>query len=355
MNILPDIFRLDSAGQQAESNFVRWCGAMGALFDVAATPAEIATFSGEIFNRFTARVMVSAISCSSLQLLRSPSTMERAALDHFGLCLVTAGKLAGRTDRDAFDCPEGGVFFLDLMQTLDMTLSTTISSEANRAKILILWIPRARMLKSLNDESALHGLALRDVSPVAHLLAACLNVLALEAEATGDAAFDALAEGVIELTAKALGPVLQSIAPKDRPTPIASLVVIRRFIDRHLASGDLGVNMLAEKFGLSRATLYRLFEPLGGVADYIREQRLRLAYQEVVAAEFSNRRIGLIGFRLGFKNVSSFSRAFRQRFGVSPRGARSAALKRSPPKLAAAPPACGTGSLADRLKGVTAG
>ena len=83
--------------------------------------------------------------------------------------------------------------------------------------------------------------------------------------------------------------------------------------------------MIAKRFGLSRAALYRLFEPAGGVAGYIRKQRLDRAFQEITGGELSNRRISQIGHRFGFRNIHAFNRAFRKEYGMSPSDARKAA------------------------------
>jgi AraC-like DNA-binding protein len=138
---------------------------------------------------------------------------------------------------------------------------------------------------------------------------------------------DALADGVVEMTARAIGPILGAAAPSGVAVPLASFVTIRRFIDRNLTSPDLGTKKVAVSFGLSRASLYRLFEPVGGLAGYIRKRRLERAYQEITAPDLANRRIGPIAYRLGFKNISAFSRAFRSAYGVSPMEARENALK----------------------------
>ena len=71
----------------------------------------------------------------------------------------------------------------------------------------------------------------------------------------------------------------------------------------------------------------RGFKQVGGIAGYIRRQRLNQTFQEITAAEFANQRIGHIANRFGFKNVSAFSRLFRTTYGVSPREAREAKLK----------------------------
>ena len=69
---------------------------------------------------------------------------------------------------------------------------------------------------------------------------------------------------------------------------LASFANVRRFIDTHLASPALETDMLARNFGLSRASLYRLFAPVGGVAGYIRRERLRRVFRDITAPEHAN-------------------------------------------------------------------
>jgi AraC-like DNA-binding protein len=113
----------------------------------------------------------------------------------------------------------------------------------------------------------------------------------------------------------------------------APLLLARRFIDEHLASPDLGLAMLAQGLGMSRSTLFRLFEPFGGVARYILHRRMTRAFHQVVSNRYDARRIGEIAHSVGIANEASFSRAFRRTFGVSPREAR---LMARPPAIAPA-------------------
>ena len=125
----------------------------------------------------------------------------------------------------------------------------------------------------------------------------------------------------------ALGASMMALISASPSSAFATFVTVRRYIDRNLASPDLSAEQVAAEFHLSRASLYRLFEPAGGVARYIRKARLRRAFQEITAPEFSNRRIGHIAASLGFKNVSAFSRVFHEAYGVTPGEARNQARK----------------------------
>jgi len=109
---------------------------------------------------------------------------------------------------------------------------------------------------------------------------------------------------------------------RNQAAPLESFVTLSQFIEANLGARDLGVEKLARTFGLSRASLYRLFEPVGGVASYIRTRRLNRAYQELTATGLENRRIGPIAYGAGFRSIPAFNRAFRTSFGQPPRDVR---------------------------------
>lgn len=75
-----------------------------------------------------------------------------------------------------------------------------------------------------------------------------------------------------------------------------------------------------------RAQLYRLVAPIGGIAEYIREQRLRRCLADLLSAGHAHRQIADIAYRWGFSDPISFTKAFKQRFGRTPSEAREAGL-----------------------------
>lgn len=74
---------------------------------------------------------------------------------------------------------------------------------------------------------------------------------------------------------------------------------------------------------MSRSRLYRLFEPKGGVARYLAQQRL-LAVRLALDNSRDGRTISAIGEACGFANPTHLSRAFRQTYGQSLRDYRAA-------------------------------
>ena len=187
---------------------------------------------------------------------------------------------------------------------------------------MTLWTARDRILPLVSDENALHGLVLKAEQPAGAVIGATLRAFAETAPKMRLTDFDAVAEGLVALAAKSTAPALAREGDVATPPPLATFVTIRRYIDRNLAASDLGANSIAAEFNLSRASLYRLFEPIGGIAKYIRKVRLSRAFQEITATELSNRRIGHIAYSLGFMSVSAFSRIFHEVYGITPGEAR---------------------------------
>jgi AraC-like DNA-binding protein len=278
----------------------------GGVFEL--DPASLADDDARHSLRATANFAV-AIWATGLRRLRRA---YGAGLDAFGVMLLLEGAATGRAGARRFECRAGDIVIVDLVETLEMEVG------AEGLSGVTLWAPRSRMLAAVSQEEALHGLTLTAATPAGALVRNSLESLAVQAADASADELDLLADGVLALLGKVIAPLLNNGAAPS----LASYVSIRRYIDRNLRSPELSVERIVETFGLSRAALYRLFTPVGGVASYIRDARLQRAYKEIVDAEFADRRIGPIAYGLGFKNLSAFNRLFRDAFGLSPRAAR---------------------------------
>ena len=89
-------------------------------------------------------------------------------------------------------------------------------------------------------------------------------------------------------------------------------------IESNLANPDLSTSSILRTFGVSRATLYRMFDNENGVRNYISTRRLFRAVYEITSEP---RRRGLIhetAEKWGFSSDANFSRAARNAYGTSP-------------------------------------
>ncbi len=102
-------------------------------------------------------------------------------------------------------------------------------------------------------------------------------------------------------------------------------LALRQYIDEHLGDTELDADRLCARFRMSRATLFRLFKPNGGVRTYIQQRRLMACFRAISAPQHAGRRIYDLALDYGFANPSHLSTLFRRHFGMSPSEVREAA------------------------------
>jgi AraC-like DNA-binding protein len=110
----------------------------------------------------------------------------------------------------------------------------------------------------------------------------------------------------------------------DRNVSMALGRAIRYHIDSNL-SETMSVEQLAATFKVSRSQIYRIFAEDGGVSRYTWERRLQRALRMLSQPAYNKLSIGAVGYECGFSNDSHFSRAFKDRFGTTPRNVRAEA------------------------------
>lgn len=102
------------------------------------------------------------------------------------------------------------------------------------------------------------------------------------------------------------------------------ITAARDLIDNHWGE-QLTLASIARRCGLNRSKLSRGFREIyhSSVSEAIAERRLSEARNQLIATDLP---VGLIGYRSGYQNNASFSRAFCRRFGVPPSNFRNQAV-----------------------------
>ena len=93
---------------------------------------------------------------------------------------------------------------------------------------------------------------------------------------------------------------------------------ISQHIEQNLDSWDLSVDTILNNFGVSRASLYRLFDDRGGVRQFISDRRLLRAVLDIAKGPLKRGAISDVAERWGFSSGPNFNRAVRREFGVAP-------------------------------------
>jgi AraC-like DNA-binding protein len=105
-------------------------------------------------------------------------------------------------------------------------------------------------------------------------------------------------------------------------TAPARRLQVRHYIRDHLTDPQLSPTMIADALHISRSTLYAaLPADSGGVAAEVRRQRLARAHT-IIRDATNLQSIAEIAVSVGIPSAAQFSRAFRERYGLSPRQLR---------------------------------
>jgi AraC-like DNA-binding protein len=184
------------------------------------------------------------------------------------------------------------------------------------------------------------------------LLGTYLDTLARELPGVSPADLPRVVEATRALIGAAVAPSRDTLAAGRAQIEAVQLTRIKAMIRENLRSSRLNPERLCRLAGVSRSQLYRMFEPLGGVAHFIQAERLRQAHR-VLADPLNTREIHRVAEEVGFYDASPFSRAFRRAFGYTPTELRSAVRSGMPvaePLSAGPQRTAPTGRLIDMLR-----
>lgn len=242
-------------------------------------------------------------------LFRTPQMIAADGRDHYIVQFNIAGSHTGDFDGVAFAAGPGEVGICDLSRPM-LLHSTAV-------KVLTTFLPRAEV-EAVAPNIALHGMVLdanRAGLLIEHLTAVTRWFPQLLPQTL---------PGITRATIELLGACLAMEAGRAdfgmRESPV--LARARAYVEHNLLEPTLNPARISEALGVSRSTLYRLFEPLGGVTAYIWERRLHLARAALLDPK-RGRRISEIAFQCGFSSEAHFSRSFRKAFNIRPSDLRS--------------------------------
>ncbi|WP_221798153.1 transcriptional regulator FeaR [Oceanobacter mangrovi] len=175
-------------------------------------------------------------------------------------------------------------------------------------------LPRSMAQSVITGQQPFHKLAGSGIS--VQTLRSILQQLRFADSQFGASSLDACA------IQQAIAALLPAAVQASRQDAVPLKLLAEQHIQRLLQDHRLSPEFLATEMGISRRTLYRLFEEDGeSIAQRILHLRLQQASSELQQNE-SKLSITEIAYRWGFSDVSQFSRAFKREMGMSPRDYR---------------------------------
>jgi AraC-like DNA-binding protein len=307
-------FTYDTGDLPPGERFDAWREMMAATHDVRRPGEADAPFSARLALWHLGSLLLSNGTFSAQVFTRREANIRRDQLDHYALFVQGSGQRvmhAGQHDAE-FVLHTGDILIYDLAQPTD-----ALASEGGSGT---LYLPRDLVDEVIPGFSGFHGTVLRDAA--ARLLAGHILALGRALPDLSAATLPHIAAATREMALACLVEHLEGTVAASAPMEAAMRRAIERHIDARLGDPDLGPAAICEAFEISRTTLYRLFDPHGGVAGYIKQRRL-LRIRSIILGAADPRPLAEIAEEFGFRSAAHFSREFRQAFGHPASEARS--------------------------------
>jgi AraC-like DNA-binding protein len=298
--------------------FEAWRGWYASVFDAESRQPPAEGFRGKTAAWMVDGFGFNRVSTPPISMHRTKILIRRNPVDHWCVSLAKRSSSELRVG-DRWSTVPARVPHV-------FSLGEEVSSERSLDRIQ-LYLARDSFQTIAPLLDAAQGKPLD--TPEGHLLADYMlllerNIPDLPAE---DGAKLALA--IQAMLGACLAPSAGRLAEADMHIGLTMMERVRQTVRRNLRSPSLGPEKLCREAATSRSQLYRLLEGEGGVAHYIQRRRLSESFSMMCDAS-NNLPIGKVAEILCFADASSFSRAFRREFGMSPSDVRAGTVGRLP-------------------------
>ncbi len=258
---------------------------------------------------------LSVIRSNSITIERLPQEPHMNNQDaYFGVILLSGEYLLEQNNREVFLKPGD-------MTIYDATRPHRIYCPGSFSK-LIVSIPRKLMRERLAGVEHCTALRIAGDQGVGAVSSHLVQSAALQADSMTTTAFAALAESSLDLFTLALSSVRPGHYHLSRSRSL-SLNRVKDFLERHLANPNLDTSMVVSGTGLSARYINELFSDEDtSLMRYIWQKRLERCHQYLTSPLHMGKRISEIAMQWGFNDFSHFSRAYKQKYDVSPKNAR---------------------------------
>ena len=297
-----------------------WSGWFQPVFDVIANDDDKPGFNGLYKIWKAGELSLTWTEAPAARSVRQSWHLHRNPIDHWVITYCKNGPTTMSTKNGELDVRPGTPYVWSLGHASD--------SRRTAMGRMQLYLPRdsfgeIRTAMDLATGTTVDG-------PHGALLADYILMLERNLPNIGPEEAARLPAAVQAMVGACLAPSPDRAAGAKRQIELTLMERVRLAVHRNLRSPSLGPDRLCREAAMSRSQLYRVLEGEGGAAAYI--QRCRLTEGFAILCDTSNDlAIGRVAELLCFADASTFSRAFRREFGMSPSEARSATLTGFPP------------------------
>jgi len=263
-------------------------------------------------------VLLTESAVTGVRYERTAAHVASGALDVYQIAECVAGEMEFSTGRHEWTVRPGDIFLVDMTQPSRTIL---VESANRRCELRVLVLPRSVLAPRLAHPDSAIAPLYRGNGEAASPLARQYYELWRRADSEESGAAGLIGD-FADLVAKAVGSAEDTKGDVARADRQLFLAMIKRYIETHLETEPLTAENLCDRLGISRASLYRMFKEEGGLAGYVQDRRLHFAMRRLIAPEGPKTRLLDLALNLHFSSDSTFTRAFRRKFSLTPREMR---------------------------------
>jgi len=293
---------------------------LSAMFDLETPPADLRPRFATRFDLYDFGPIKLGLSLSSAApwtMVRGPELIARTGTDHFHVQYYRGNGFVMTLDGAERPVEAGDVAMLDLARPVMLR-----ADAINNFSVIV---ERGLLAPLLADEGDVHGLILKRDSEAGIAVREHLDDLWQQAPDLTIAQGLDLSRSTAALLAAVIRANSQNRAATRAELRRSQFRAICRRIDKQIGDPALGPGTLARDFYVTRATLYRMFEPHGGIGKYILGRRLTGVFRDLSDPSLAQRQIAAILHQWGFTNHTAAGRTFRSAYGMTPSECRARA------------------------------
>jgi AraC family transcriptional activator of tynA and feaB len=321
---LPIILSATTAGMCERDKFEYWHAVVcKAVVDLDPQPLGRAQFEASLSSVMLNDMAVSRIRASSHRVSRLPAAIARSGEGTLILNFVVQGRALVEQDGRTAHLLAGDGAVCDAERPYNLRFDETF-------EVASIKVPKALFAHS---DSSLHRVTALSFAKIGHfcpLLYAYAASFSETASSLGAGAATKVFRNFSDLLRAALDEAVLSA-----PLPLSeyratALMRVKEFIEEHVDDYELDAAWISAALSLSPRYINKLMEADGlSLSRYIWKRRVERAATTLSDPALKGESISHLAMRHGFNDLSHFSHAFRDRFGVSPRAFRSEALRSS--------------------------
>lgn len=281
---------------------------------------------GDLYNDMTIysseAMRLSIVHSNAITIQRLPQSPALASQDAYFAVVLLSGEYAlEQHNREVFLKP-------GQMTLYDATRPHRIYCPSHFSKLIIA-LPRQQLRARLAGVEHCTALPILSEHGAGAVASSFIQSLARQASGLSCHSFNTLSESAIDVLTLALNEVRPQAYQLSRSRSF-SLFRVKEFVAQQLSHPQLSTAMIEAGTGLSARYIHALFQPeQTSLMRYVWDARLTQCHRDLLNPALANQRISDIALRWGFNDFAHFSRAFKQKYGASPRQLRAQSLDRA--------------------------